>query len=310
MASAATSRVLFSCFLAPGSAGTELPTQEMSVANGVWWQPGASIPAGLSRRARFRERFLSGYPLLWVENPGTRVLIPFWVPHDWFPFVSRLKRDTSLPNLPADVMNALSSAGALADPRQSGETVARWSDTLTEARAIFSRRGYASLSGLLPGNLLADVANYYQRLTETASAIGDSQCDRRYGVHNEGLARFFHYQFAWLVEQVVGQPVIPSYCYFAGYHEGAELKRHEDREQCEFSVTLLVDYDPLPAAKSSWPLWLETAEGAVAIDQALGDALLYRGRQLPHWRTRLADGTRSCSLLLHYVPLDFSARLK
>jgi len=56
-------------------------------------------------------------------------------------------------------------------------------------------------------------------------------------------------------------------------------------------------------------LHLETSRGPVRVEQALGDALLYRGCELPHYRDPLPDGQISTSIFLHYVRADFLGSL-
>jgi hypothetical protein len=128
--------------------------------------------------------------------------------------------------------------------------------------------------------------------------------------HNEPVARFFHRQLASAVSALAGQALQPSYVYFASYLGGAELERHTDREQCEVSLSLSIDYAPEPADATSWPLLVDTADGTVTLRQALGDAVLYRGCELPHYRRRLANGHASTSFFLHYVPLSFRGPLR
>jgi hypothetical protein len=127
--------------------------------------------------------------------------------------------------------------------------------------------------------------------------------------HNEPVARYFHHQMAKAVSAIVGEPVKPSYVYLASYLSGAELRKHTDREQCEFSVTLCLDFSPEPELATSWPLCLNTSEGRVTVYQALGDGLVYRGTKLPHYRTALGEGYSSTSIFFHYVPADFSGSL-
>jgi hypothetical protein len=90
---------------------------------------------------------------------------------------------------------------------------------------------------------------------------------------------------------------------------GAELKKHTDREQCEFSVTLCLDYSPEPERETPWPIRLDTPTGQVTVYQAIGDGLAYRGTQLPHYRDVLPDGQTSTSIFFHYVRADFSGSL-
>jgi hypothetical protein len=140
--------------------------------------------------------------------------------------------------------------------------------------------------------------------------LGDDQSARRYVAHNETVARFFHQQITNAVITVVGEPIKPSYVYFASYLSGAELKKHIDREQCEFSVTLCLDFSPEPELATSWPIRVDTPEGSTAVYQALGDSLVYRGTKVPHYRSVLPEGRTSTSIFFHYVPAGFSGSLE
>ncbi|MGW8392448.1 hypothetical protein [Pseudoduganella sp. HUAS MS19] len=168
-------------------------------------------------------------------------------------------------------------------------------------------QGFATVSGLLGARQLDSLRDYLRGIVRRQASIGDAQCERRYGVHNEPLLRFFHHQLANVVTRLAGERVIPSYCYFAGYRDGAALACHTDREQCEFTISFLVEHGP--ESSPSWPIWLKLPAETVAVHQAPGDALIFRGRELPHWRMPLGPGQWSYSLLLHYVPAAFSGRL-
>jgi hypothetical protein len=87
------------------------------------------------------------------------------------------------------------------------------------------------------------------------------------------------------------------------------LMKHTDRPQCEFSANLCLDFSPEPEKTTAWPLYLDTPAGPVAIYQALGDVLIYRGTNLPHYRLPLAAGQTSTSIFFHYVRADFSGSL-
>jgi hypothetical protein len=134
---------------------------------------------------------------------------------------------------------------------------------------------------------------------------------RRYYRHNEPVVSLFHRELSPTVEHVVGTRIKPSYCYLGAYEPGAELKSHLDREQCEFSVSLQVDYDPAPRRTSPWPLWMHPkGKEPVPIHLAAGEALFYKGRELPHFRHPLPSGHRSISIFLHYVHADFPGSLR
>src|SRR5262249_44129453 len=100
-----------------------------------------------------------------------------------------------------------------------------------------------------------------------------------------------------------------SYVYFASYFGGALLNRHIDRPQCEHSISLLLDYTPEPLGRSGWPLFLDAPRGRVRLDQAIGDAVVYCGRELPHFRRALPASHTSTSFFFHYVDASFAGSL-
>jgi hypothetical protein len=109
---------------------------------------------------------------------------------------------------------------------------------------------------------------------------------------------------------MAGRPVRPSYCYVGSYVRGASLLPHTDRQQCEYSISLTIDYEPARTRQDAWPLYLAPKdESPVAIKLAMGDGLLYRGRALTHYRETLTDGDLATSVFLHYVDADFRGSL-
>jgi hypothetical protein len=157
---------------------------------------------------------------------------------------------------------------------------------------------------------VAELRRYYRYLIRTGRIrLGDGQSPRRYVAYNEPVARFFHHQIAAMLSAVAGEPLKPSYVYMASYLSGAELRKHTDREQCEFSVTLCLDFSPEPELETPWPIRLDTPGATVTVHQALGDGLAYRGTRLPHYRRLLGEGQTSTSIFFHYVPVDFAGSL-
>lgn len=131
---------------------------------------------------------------------------------------------------------------------------------------------------------------------------------------------------------VIGEEVIPSYVYAASYINKADLKPHTDRAQCEFSISFQVDYFPEPENHlSPWGLFVaepdspnidalknssnefpansEAEDKNTAVYLASGDGLIYKGRELIHYRYPLTEGHQSTSLFFHYVPKDFDGNL-
>jgi hypothetical protein len=166
------------------------------------------------------------------------------------------------------------------------------------------------LHDLLPPLMIGALRKHYRTLIQKGYLkLGDSQCSRRYGAYNESISCFFHYQLTGIISYIVGTPVKPSYTYFGAYEGGAELERHTDREQCEYTVSLCLDYSPEPENETPWPIYVETPDGEVATYQSIGDGLLFKGRELPHYRYKLEEGSSSTSIFFHYVDEDFQGSL-
>ena len=269
----------------------------------------------LPQELRSQPELVSVFPfegaIAWVRHASTGTLIPFWLGPELESFVGELRPGEPIPlSLSTWRRSILAGAEILISPDSVGERYRARQERVQMAAELFQKKGYAALHGLIHPFHIAALRRYYRYRIRTGTIpLGDGQSSRRYVAYNDPVARFFHRQIAPVVSAVAGDPVKPSYVYLASYLSGAELKKHIDREQCEFSITLCLDFSPEPALASPWPLHLETAAGIVTVYQALGDGLVYRGTRLPHYRSRLGKGQTSTSIFFHYVPADFSGSL-
>jgi hypothetical protein len=98
------------------------------------------------------------------------------------------------------------------------------------------------------------------------------------------------------MESHTGESLIPTYSYLRVYKNGDELKRHIDRNSCEFSVTLTLMREP---NDDIWPIYLET-DKVHKVELDSGDGLIYKGTESPHWREKF-EGERLAQVFLHYV---------
>jgi hypothetical protein len=268
------------------------------------------IPTELACHQDLLTNFALQGTIAWVRHPEIEIYSPFWLGLGLERSVADLGAGKSTSSSLCDAdLNALVSAGILVTPetQQSGE---RWRAQIARSGEMFRQRGYTPIRNLIHPFHVAALRRYYRHLIRKGMIyLGDNQSSRRYVAHNESVVRFFHHQMAKTVSAVAGEPVKPSYVYLASYLSGAELKKHTDREQCEFSVTLSLDFSPEPVSETPWPIRLDTTRGTVAVYQQLGDGLVYRGTRVPHYRDTLPEGQISTSIFFHYVPLDFSGPL-
>lgn len=250
--------------------------------------------------------------LVWVQDAETESWQPYWVTPELEETIRRVQHGPAeIGNLSSHVRSLLKQAEILVGRTDVAERRARWKHTVENCRRKFHADDYAPIAGLIHPFQLGELRRYFRRQIRTGSVrLGDGQSPLRYIAHNDPATRFFHGQLTKAVSDLVGEPVKPSYVYMASYQSGARLEHHTDRPQCEFSVTLCLDYSPEPSGACPWPLYLETRTGTATIYQALGDGLLYRGRDLPHYRKTLAPGHMSTSIFFHYVAEDFDGPLE
>jgi len=104
-----------------------------------------------------------------------------------------------------------------------------------------------------------------------------------------------------VIEKKLKVKLVETYSYARLYTKGNVLKKHTDRESCEFSITLNL-------GGSLWPLFLENSKlNTSKINLKPGDALIYQGAKYNHWREPLI-GDSCGQVFLHYIIQDNTNR--
>lgn len=94
----------------------------------------------------------------------------------------------------------------------------------------------------------------------------------------------------------------PTYYFERIYTNGQELSPHVDRPACEWSVSLHISSD----IDKPWPIYFEHRSGIEQYSSVPGDAVLYNGTKIKHWREPLHCEPNQYyhQLFLHYVNAD------
>ena len=105
----------------------------------------------------------------------------------------------------------------------------------------------------------------------------------------------FHEKLWPVAEKVLGEELLPTYCYSRLYCNDNVLTPHKDRPSCEISLTVQMGR----SHNYSWPIYTEGTE--YVLDE--GDAMMYLGCDKTHWRNKCEgpDGYYSGQLFVHYV---------
>jgi hypothetical protein len=269
------------------------------------------VPLELSSSRDLLNGFEQRGTIAWVKGQSSLSLRPFWLGNSTAEVLRRLSSGDPVPDsIPPSMVRILLAADVLvSEGRIQKHPDAEASDQA--ASALFRNEGYVPVENLIHPFHVAALRRYYRhRIRTGAMWLGDDQSRLRYVVHDEPVIRFFHHQITERLSALAGEPLKPSYVYVASYLSGAELKKHTDREQCDFSITFCLDFSPEPELATPWPIQLDTPSGPVSVYQAIGDGLAYRGTRLPHYRGVLPEGQTSTSVFFHYVSKDFAGPLR
>lgn len=104
------------------------------------------------------------------------------------------------------------------------------------------------------------------------------------------------HELMWpVLENVIKEELIPTYAYARLYSNGDVLEIHSDRPACEVSMTLQLGR----SHHYSWPIYM----GNTRFDLGEGDAVVYPGCDIEHWRNKCEgpEGYYSGQVFLHYV---------
>lgn len=282
-----------------------------------------------------RERNMSPHQAsVWIKAPLTGIETGYWLTPKQAETVAGFTAGEKPPTaIEEEFRSRLTAAGVLVTPESLRQNEQNTADILEQTKERFERDKYTVLEKILPPAQMTAMRSFYrQYVSEGFMPFGDSQVELRFRQHNEPLARFYHRNFTRLMSLLVGEEVIPSYVYAASYKPGATLEPHTDRAQCEYSISFQVDYQPEPEDQvSPWALHVTRPDGPIddnrmygwedfpetlaggekrrGIHLASGDGLIYRGRELIHYRYALPAGHKSTSLFFHYVPQGFDGEL-
>lgn len=100
-----------------------------------------------------------------------------------------------------------------------------------------------------------------------------------------------------LIEDQLKIKLLPSYSYMRIYYKNAVLKKHLDKDSCEYSATICIKCDP----DNPWDIYFENTDLSftrIALNE--GDMAIYKGNEIKHWRT-LCPYDKHMQIMLHYV---------
>ena len=195
------------------------------------------------------------------------------------------------------------------------------SNNYAEHNEYFSKNKYVIIPNLLDNNLVKLISKYFEYsinnpVRSTLDSIHTTEIlRRRYWSSNlDTIASVSRYadpfvealldELKPVFEQVAGKRLHSTYSFSRVYMSGDSLKPHVDRPACEYSATISIAYKNI----DSWPISMQIRDrsaGPATCSLQPGDAVLYKGCEVTHWREKLdVPNAITVQFMLHYVDAD------
>jgi len=190
-------------------------------------------------------------------------------------------------------------------------------DDYAQYNEIFNNFSYVKVSNLLDSFTIKAISRYFEYSINNPlfNFIDNNSSDDNLGIYwrsqqktNDPSSKISRYADPFIeallyelkpkIEKITGKQLHPTYSFSRIYMNGDELKKHVDRPSCEYSVTISVAYKNI----ENWPISMQYNDNPVStIILNPGDAVVYKGIEVDHWRDKLQDNAISVQFMLHYV---------
>jgi len=167
----------------------------------------------------------------------------------------------------------------------------------------FQNNKYVFVPNLLDKNNCQDYVLEFKKLIDQGHGIKkDAQCPLSLSLGHCGLFDSLLEQLTPSMEKITGKKLYPTYAYARWYAPGDELKIHKDRPACEISATITLGFEG-----GQWPIYVGhevNKQDAKQVNMNVGDAVVYKGCELFHWREKYVEGQWQAQVFVHYVDAE------
>lgn len=152
--------------------------------------------------------------------------------------------------------------------------------------------GYVLVKGLLSRDLARVLYKAMLLHHWRGETLRDNHMPTSSSVTNRALTDALLLEMRPRVEELAGEPLVPTYSYARVYFHGDTMIRHVDRGACELSVSINLGRDGGSGGLCFHP--------GVELQMEEGDGAVYLGCEASHWRDRF-NGNTLGQIFLHYV---------
>jgi hypothetical protein len=165
----------------------------------------------------------------------------------------------------------------------------------------FQSSGYTTVKDLVDAQTIKTISQYFENKINRGEWVAKSEIKdgdaSKLGYYADPLIEVLLEQCRPAIEQNTGLSLEPTYSFSRVYQGGEELTPHTDRPSCEISATINV-----ACTGNVWPIWMQYEDkDPVKCMLEPGDAVIYKGCEVTHWRRKLPKGQINVQFMLHYV---------
>lgn len=165
----------------------------------------------------------------------------------------------------------------------------------------FMLSGYRKVDALVDIQTIKTVSQYFENKINRGEWVAKAEVAEReaskLSYYADPLVEVLLKQCLPAIEEQTGLELEPTYSFARVYQGGEELKPHTDRPSCEISATINV-----ACTGDIWPIWMQYEDkDPIKCMLNPGDAVIYRGCEVTHWRRRLPEGQINVQFMLHYI---------
>jgi hypothetical protein len=171
----------------------------------------------------------------------------------------------------------------------------------------FKRKKYQVIRGFL-NKIDVDVEFlqdyfYLKLLSSDDRKFGDASVPNSICFYSDYAMETILKRSAPFFGKIVNKKLLPTYSYTRMYFKGAELEKHLDRPSCEISATLTISFSKDFGINPIYFSSNEDESDATPLYLNPGDACLYSGCDMWHWRPPIENEWYLQSFL-HFVDAD------
>ena len=173
---------------------------------------------------------------------------------------------------------------------------------MEEKQSFFKDNKYVFLNKFLDNENCQQYVLEFKKLIDQGLCKKDPQCPLSLSLGHNPLFDSLLEQLTPHMENVTNKKLYPTYAYARWYAPGDELKIHKDRPSCEISASITLGFEG-----GQWPIYVgnnSDKSDAKQINMNVGDAVVYKGEELFHWREKYVEGQWQAQVFIHYVDAE------